>query len=91
MAQDKVPFLDMFAIRCAPDLKARLAGAGVISAAVDRQKRSMKIELSLPADFSSADIGMVKTAIAEEFGLAEVELVPVFRQDGMPSKTAKIP
>ncbi|MBR7081366.1 MAG: PolC-type DNA polymerase III [Oscillospiraceae bacterium] len=89
MAQDKVPFLDMFAIRCAPDLKARLAGAGVISAAVDRQKRSMKIELSLPADFSSADIGMVKTAIAEEFGLAEVELVPVFRQDGMPSKTAK--
>ena len=79
MAQDKIPFLDMFA-SCVSDgdLSMKLRQAFVTQATVDRAERSMKIESILPAGVSPADLRVLETAIAEEYGLSFVEIVPYF-------------
>ena len=77
--KNAVPFYDMFSC-CRDDesLHKFLSDALVISASVDKEKRTMKINILFKIVAAPIIINLIRREIAEEFGLADVEIIPAY-------------
>ena len=67
-------------------LDALLREAVVTSAVADRQARTLEMELRLKAPIAPVDVASVEQAVAEEFGLSAVTIVPSYPQRTAPRK-----
>ena len=85
---DRIPFYDMFpgCRRFDGGLDALLREAVVTSAVADRQARTLEMELRLKAPIAPVDVASVEQAVAEEFGLSAVTIVPSYPQRTAPRK-----
>lgn len=86
-AQDQIPFYDMFSCcRDSAALSAQLKKTVVVTATVDKAKRTMKLTLRLPEPLAPVDITIIEDGIKTEFGLADVSVRPVYARAGHTAK-----
>ncbi|MBR5381242.1 MAG: PHP domain-containing protein, partial [Oscillospiraceae bacterium] len=90
--KDSVAFFDMFTC-CADDATLRpvLEKALVYNVKVDKKNRRMHVRLGLPEKAAPAALRMTEEGIAQEFGLASVEVTPVYPETEAPKKAEKKP
>ena len=79
MAQDTVPFLEMFTIVSQdPALQAILKQARVLDATVDKAQRTMRIRIRFSRPVAPVYIGMIEQLLKGEYAFSGVEIVPVY-------------
>ncbi|MCF0120731.1 MAG: PHP domain-containing protein, partial [Oscillospiraceae bacterium] len=80
MSENKsVPFYDMFRFcQAIPLLSEAFNDAFIISASVDRAKLTMNATVRLAAPLAPVTLTAAESAIAEEFGLNRVTIIPVY-------------
>ena len=79
MAQ-KIPFFDMFADLMPPrDLKLRLMGAYLGGARMDRQMRTMELQLVTGEELSGGEVSSLEQMIAKVYGLSQVRISAKFQ------------
>ena len=87
MNGDPVMFYEMFPF-CMDSKKhaSDFSGAQVISASVSKEKKTMKLSLSLTESAEPADISAVEDMIASEYGLESVAVTAVYASMAPPEK-----
>ena len=91
LSQNAVPFYEMFSCCRDEPLSTVLIHARVISAVVDKAKRTMKIKLSLEKAAAPVTLSMIEEEIAAEFGLSKVAVSPVYPRKTAPAVRVNTP
>ncbi len=79
MAQ-KIPFFDMFADLMPPrELKLRLMGSYLGGARMDRQLRTMELQLVTGEELSGGEVSSLEQMIAKVYGLSQVHIAAKFQ------------